>query len=134
MSRTSLNLPLVLKEEAEQLAGTQGVSLNQFIVWAVAEKVGSLKHRLDDPRYPRIAYRVGAAGRPEPVLRGTGIRVQTFVVASQSWKMSPAQIAEEYGVTKGQVEEALSFYETHRGEIEALLADEQHIEASASRA
>jgi uncharacterized protein (DUF433 family) len=134
MSRTSLHLPLVLKEEAEQLAGTQGVSLNQFIVWAVAEKVGSLKQRLDDPRFPRIAYRVGAAGRPEPVLRGTGIRVQTFVVAAQDWKMSPAQIAEEYGVTKAQVEEALSFYQTHRGEIEALLADEQHIEASASRA
>jgi uncharacterized protein (DUF433 family) len=134
MSRTSLNLPVVLKEEAEQLAGTQGVSLNQFIVWAVAEKVGSLKHRLDDPRFPRIAYRVGAAGRPEPVLRGTGIHVQTFVVAFQDWKMSPAQIAEEYGVTKAQVDEALSFYQIHQGEIEALLADEQHIEASASRA
>src|SRR2546423_200166 len=129
MSRTSLNLPLVFKEEAEHLAAPQGVSLNKFIVWAEAEKVASLNHRLDDPRFPRIAYRVGAAGRPEPVLRGTGIRVQTFVVAAQDWKMSPAQIAEEYGVTKAQVEEALSFYQTHRDEIEALLADEQHIEA-----
>jgi uncharacterized protein (DUF433 family) len=134
MTRTSLNLPLVLKEEAEQFADTQGVSLNQFIVWAVAEKVGSLKHRLDDPRFPRVAYRVGPAGRPEPVLRGTGIRVQTFVVAVQDWNMSPAQAAEDYGVTKAQVEEALSFYQEHRGEIEALLADEQHMEAISARA
>ena len=133
MSRTSLNLPVILKEEAEQLAVRQGVSLNQFILWAVAEKVGSLKQRLDDPRFPRISYRVGAAGRPEPVLRGTALHVETFVIAVREWGMSLAQAAEEYGVTRAQVEEALAFYEAHRGEIEASMAEEQQIEASASR-
>jgi predicted HicB family RNase H-like nuclease len=53
MSRYALNLPVQLKQEAEQWAAKQGVSLNQFILWAVAEKVGALKQQLDDvPRTP----------------------------------------------------------------------------------
>jgi len=131
MARASLNLPVLLKEEAEHLANRQGVSLNQFIVWAVAEKVGSLKQSLDDPRFPRISYRSGEAGRPEPVLRGTRIRVQTIVVATRDWGSSPAQVAEELGVPRAQIEEALAFYEAHRGEVDASLAEEQRIEASA---
>lgn len=131
MSRTSLNLPSLLKEEAEQFANRQGVSLNQFIVWAVAEKVGGLKQRLDDPRFPRVGYRVGAAGWPQPVLRGTGIRVQTVVIAAREWGLSPSQIAEEYGVGQAQVEEALAFYEAHRIEVEASIHEELQLEASA---
>ena len=49
MARYALNLPNQLKRDAEQLATEQGVSLNQFILWAVSEKVGSLKQQLDDP-------------------------------------------------------------------------------------
>ncbi len=73
MARYPLNLPVQLKEEAERRASDQGVSLNQFIMWAVAEKVGSLRQDLNDPAFPRITYRRGAAGQPLPVLRGTGI-------------------------------------------------------------
>jgi hypothetical protein len=51
MAQTTLNLPLELRDEAEQWAGRQGVSLDEFVVWAVAEKVGGLKQTLDDPRY-----------------------------------------------------------------------------------
>ena len=40
MARYSLNLPADLKSEAEKWAAEQGVSLNQFILWAVAERVG----------------------------------------------------------------------------------------------
>jgi len=49
MARYPLNLPLRLKQEAEKWAANQGVSLNQFILWSVAEKVGALKQDLDDP-------------------------------------------------------------------------------------
>jgi uncharacterized protein (DUF433 family) len=63
-----------------------------------------------------------------PVLRGTGIRVQTAVVAAQHWNLTPDQIAAEYGVTKAQVKEALAFYEAHRAEIDADLAVEQATE------
>ena len=85
MARYPLNLPVQLKKEAEQWAASQGVSLNQFIMWSVAEKVGALRHNLNDPDFPQITYRRGAAAVPTPVLRGTGIRVQTIVVAAQQW-------------------------------------------------
>jgi hypothetical protein len=41
--RYTVNLPLELKKEAEALGKRQGVSLNQFILWSVAEKVSALK-------------------------------------------------------------------------------------------
>src|SRR5688572_12526157 len=103
MSRYPLNLPTQLKQEAEQWASTQGVSLNQFILWAVAEKIGELKQQLDDPNFPQITYRRGASGRPVSVLRGTGIRVQTIVVANQNWNLSAEQIASEYDINQAQV-------------------------------
>jgi uncharacterized protein (DUF433 family) len=129
MSRYALNLPAQLKQEAEQWALKQGVSLNQFILWAVAEKVGALKQQLDDPNFPHITYRRGASGRPAPVLRNTGIRVQSLVVANQNWGLSAAQIATEYGVSKAQVKEALAFYGNHRHEIDIELTAEQALEA-----
>ncbi|HET9209727.1 MAG TPA: DUF433 domain-containing protein [Thermoanaerobaculia bacterium] len=125
MAPTELNLPSQLKQDAEELANRQGISLDQFIVWALAEKVGGLKQAIDDPRFPHVTYRRGAAGWPEPVLRGTGIRVQTIVVAHQVWRMAPPEIAADYELTPEQVTDALAFYEAHRGEIEASLADEQ---------
>lgn len=128
VARYPLNLPQQLKKDAEEWAARQGVSLNQFILWAIAEKVGSLGQDLDDPDFPRINYRRGSSGQPVPVLRGTGIRVQTIVVESQQWGLSPAEIAEEYGVTQAQVEEALSFFQTHRREIEISLAVEKDLE------
>lgn len=40
-SRVSLNLPASLKSAAERYAERDGVSLNQFISMALAEKVGA---------------------------------------------------------------------------------------------
>jgi uncharacterized protein (DUF433 family) len=130
MARYALNLPAQLKQEAEEWAREQGVSLNQFILWSVAEKVGALKQSLDDPAFPRITYRRGAAGQPVPVLRGTGIRVQTVVVAAQRWGMTPAQIAAEYDLSEAQVKEALAFYEAQGTVIDAGLEAEQSLEAA----
>ena len=59
---------------AETWARAQGVSLNQFILWAVSEKVGSLKQMLDDPAFPQVTYRRGTSGWPTPVLRGTTLQ------------------------------------------------------------
>lgn len=128
MARYPLSLPAQLKEEAEQYAAHQGVSLNQFILWSVAEKVGSLRQGLDDPAFPQIAYRRGAAGQPVPVLRGTGLRVQTVVAAARTWDMEPSQIAAEYGVPVAQVRQALAFYAVHQAEIDASLTAEQGLE------
>ena len=82
MARYPLNLPTGLKQEAEEWASQQGVSLNQFILWAVSEKVGALKQQMDDPAFPHVTYRRGASGWPAPVLRGTGIRVQALAYIS----------------------------------------------------
>ncbi|HEX2223131.1 MAG TPA: DUF433 domain-containing protein [Thermoanaerobaculia bacterium] len=128
MAENLLHLPTFLQEEARELAQRQGVSLDQFIVWAVAEKVGELKQSLDDPRFPHVTYRRGSAGRPTPVVRGTGIRVQTLVISAKDWQMSTAVIAENYDLTQEQVEGALAFYEAHRGEIESSIAEEVHLE------
>lgn len=41
-ARVSLNLPQSLKRAAEEFAAKDGVSLNQFIALALAEKVGAV--------------------------------------------------------------------------------------------
>lgn len=121
MARYPLNLPQDLKTQAELWAKRQGVSLNQFILWATAEKIGSLNNQLDDPAFPAITYRRGASGMPTPILRGTGIRVQTLLIAHEQWEMSPQIIAEEYNLTVRQVEDALGFAHAHRAEIESQI-------------
>ena len=126
MTRYALNLPNALKRDAERLAKEQGVSLNQFILWSVAEKVGALLQGLDDSNFPNVTYRRGASGALSPVLRGTGIRVQTIVIASEN--MSPAEIAEDYDLTVAQVQEALNFYKAHRAEIDAYIQAEAALE------
>ena len=129
MARYALSLPTQLKHEAEQWAAKQGVSLNQFILWAVAEKVGALNQQLDDPSYPQVTYRRGASGRPTPVLRGTAIRIQTVVVAAERWGMEPRKIAHEYGISEDQALAALAFYAAHGPEIDRAIAEEEALEA-----
>jgi len=127
MTRYALNLPAKLKQEAEEWALRQGVSLNQFIMWSVADKVASLQHGLDDPKFPGITYRRGASGGITSVLRGSGLRVQTLVVDAQHG-LSAEQIAKEYDLTVTRVKEAQAFYEAHRAEIDASIQAEQGLE------
>jgi hypothetical protein len=63
-TRYPLNLPTELKQAAARLAKQQGVSLNQFFLWSISEKVTELKTSIDDPRFPTITYRRGASGYP----------------------------------------------------------------------
>jgi uncharacterized protein (DUF433 family) len=134
MARYALNLPEKLKHKAEALAEQQGVSLNQFILWSVAEKVGELSTSMDDPAFPGITYRRGASGVPQPVLRGTALRVQTIALASQVWQMSAEEIASEYSLSQRHVEDCLRFYESHRAEMDLLIeADENLARAGVTR-
>ncbi|HET8669385.1 MAG TPA: DUF433 domain-containing protein [Candidatus Saccharimonadales bacterium] len=126
MTRYALNLPLALKRDAERLAKEQGISLNQFILWSVAEKVGALLQGLDDSNFPNVTYRRGASGFLSPVLRGTGIRVQTIATASEN--LSPAELAEDYDLTIAQVQEALNFYRVHQAEIDVFIQAEAALE------
>ncbi len=130
MAKYSFNLPSQLKQEAEKWAENQGVSLDEFILWAVAEKVGVLKEQLGRQTFPNIIYRRGASGQLLPILRGTNLRVQTVVVAARQWGLSPNEIAAEYSLSEAQVNEALAFYAAHRSEIDAAIAAEQALEAA----
>lgn len=129
MPRYPLNLPSELKREAEQWASEQGVSLNQFIMWAVAEKVGALNQGLDDPEFSLITYQRGASGIPTPYIRGTRIRVQTIAIAATIWGSDSKDIAQNYDLTGSQVEQALAFYSAHRQEIDQAIFQEQALEA-----
>ena len=132
MPPAAVHLPAEIREEAVQWADSHHVSLDQFVVWAVAEKVARLKRGLEDPRFPQVVYRMGAARWPTPVVRGTGIRVQTLVIAHRSWRMSASEIADEYDLTESQVRNALAFYEAHRQEIDAAIESEDRIELTAA--
>jgi uncharacterized protein (DUF433 family) len=124
MKAYALNLPDRLKQEVEQLAQNQGISLDQFVLWAVTEKVGTLK-----ASFSLIAYRQGASGQIFPVIKGTGVRVQTLTIAAHKWGMSAAQIADEYDLYEEQVTEALRFYAVNKERVDLAIASEQELEA-----
>jgi len=130
MARYSLNLPIQLKHQAEKWAKLQGVSLNQFILWAVSEKIGNLDSQLDDPRFPHVVYRRSVSGQPVAKIRGTNIRVQTIVIANRDWGLSVPQIAENYDLAESQIEDVIAFYQAHRQEIDAAIAAEEEWEKS----
>lgn len=131
MARYPLNLPQQLKQDAESLAQQQGISLNQFILWATAEKVGALNQQLDDSQYPLITYRRGATGVPVPVVRGSGIRVQAIAVARHDWGMEKAELAVEYDLNPAQIDAALAFYDAHQAEINGQINLEAQLTATA---
>src|SRR3972149_4345631 len=108
MTRYALNLPIDLKQEAEQIAKKQGVSLNQFIMWSVSEKVATMRQQLDDPKFPLITYRRGGSGIPRPVIRGTAIHVQR-IVQWINFGETPQKVAADYNLDLKQVQEAQSF-------------------------
>ncbi len=112
------------------MATLQGISFDQFILWAVAEKVATLKQRNDDRTFPEITYVRGASGELVPVLRGTWLRVQTVVIAAPKWGFSPNLIVAEYDLSEAQVKDVLAFYAVHFQEIDASIAAEQIIEAT----
>ncbi len=130
MASYSVNLPLQLQQQVEQCAKRQGIPLDEFILWAVTEKVAVLQHQFHDPSFPHITYRQGASGHPISVIRGTGIRVQTIVIATHQWGMSSNQLAEEYGLTETQIKDALRFYIAHQSEIDSAIAAEQELEVA----
>lgn len=54
-----MNLPPQLQQEVEKWALSQGISLEQFILQAIAEKVSDLNRRQPDestPEQPRVYY------------------------------------------------------------------------------
>lgn len=127
MTRYALNLPVDLKQEAEALAKKQGVSLNQFIMWSVSEKVATMRNQLDDPQFPLITYRKGGSGDYSPVIRGTAIHVKTLILWIRFGE-NPQKVADNYHLDIKQVQEAQAFYKAHKPEIDADIEEENELE------
>jgi uncharacterized protein (DUF433 family) len=126
--RYSLNLPVDLKREAEQVAEQQGISLNQMILWSLTEKVTSLKGKLNDPNFPSIVYKLDTENQLVPIIRSKGIRVQTIAIAFHRWDESVADIAKEYDLNQTVVKEALSFYLSHKSAVDSLINENNTLE------
>lgn len=60
-----------------------------------------------------------------PVLRGTGLRVQTVVIDVHQIGMTPADVAAEYDLPEARIIEALAFYAARRTKIDANIAAEE---------
>lgn len=60
----------------------------------------------------------------EPIIRGTGVPVQTIVVLTRQG-LTPEQIVEEYEgiLTLAEVHDALGYYYDHPGEIEQYITE-----------
>jgi len=129
MTSDSFNLPPLLRQKAQRYAASLGVSLEQFIVSAVAEKVEILTEHQEYLVFPELTYRRGASGLAVPIVHGTGLRVQTLAIASQQWGLSAEQIAAEYDLSEAQVNAALAFYAVHQQEIDEAIASEVALES-----
>ncbi|MHC5824205.1 MAG: DUF433 domain-containing protein [Nostoc sp.] len=130
MISDSFNLPPLLRQKAQRCAASLGISLEQFIVSVVAEKVEILTEDHEYPVFPELTYRRGASGLAVPILHGTGLRVQTLAIASQQWGLSAEQIAAEYDLSEAQVNAALAFYAVHQQEIDQAIASEVALESA----
>ena len=98
-------------------------------VEALTQKVEGLIAERKKPTlsttYAHIARVQGVKGG-EPIIRGTGITVQTIVVLTQHG-LTPEQIIEEYEgiLTLAQVHDALGYYYDHPGEIKQYITENQ---------
>ncbi|MDY6805304.1 MAG: DUF433 domain-containing protein [Cyanobacteriota bacterium] len=128
MSAYSLKLPSQLREAATKRASLQGISLEQFILNAISDKLAAEEEFFNQPNFPEIIYIRGTSGFMVPVLKGTRIRIQTLAIAKKRWNLSEEQIAEEYNLSLDRVRQALLFYSEFREEIEEAIANEQTIE------
>ncbi len=129
MTQYSLKLPPKLQQEAEKYATVQGITLDNLIIWAIAEKIGSLKQSLEDNNFPDIVYYSNQEGGMIPKLRGTNIQVKTLVVAVKNWQLTYQKVADEYGISEEQVNNVMAFYEQHRQEIDTAIATDKVLES-----
>lgn len=98
----------------------------------VRRELGSLKNSVDQLGQvirPKTAtthahiVRIPGVHGGRPVVRGTGVSVQTIVEQSQLGR-SPQQIVEDFEdvLTLAQVYDALSYYYEHQAEIDLCIA------------
>lgn len=119
-----------LQEQVLQLPLKDRWQLVQQLLGSIQQETLGTDFPLDDEQaFPQIQYRTGASGQANASIKGTGIRVQTIVVANIEWAWDVGKIAEEYDLSTTQVSEALRFYEAYKAEIDDAIAAEVVLEA-----
>ncbi|WP_222930809.1 hypothetical protein [Allochromatium palmeri] len=101
MANYALRLPESLFAYARQVAEEEGVSMNQFFVTAIAEKVSARK---TEAYFRERQARGDLASRPVPMFRprrGIGStrrfrRYETEQAASPNWREKPPALAVRY--------------------------------------
>jgi uncharacterized protein (DUF433 family) len=97
----------------------------EILTQQVEELAAERKRPVLSTTHPHIVRVQGVKGA-EPIIRGTGVTVQTIVALNRQG-LTPEQIVEEYEgiLTLAEVHDALGYYYDHPGEIEQYIAENQ---------
>ena len=122
-----------LQEQVLQLPLKDRWQLVQQLLSSIQqETLGAGLPLNDEQAFPKIQYCTGTSGQANASIKGTGIRVQTIVIANTDWAWDVNKLAEEYGLSPAQVSEALRFYKAHKTEIDDAISSEIALEAAAT--
>ncbi|MBT9316254.1 DUF433 domain-containing protein [Leptothoe spongobia] len=124
-----------LQERVLQLPLQDRWQLVQQLLGSIQQETLEIGLPLNDEQaFPQIQYWTGTSGQANASIKGTGIRVQTIVIANTEWAWDVNKIAEEYDLSPAQVAEALRFYEAHKAEINDAISSGVALEAAAIHA
>ena len=62
-----------------------------------------------------------------PVVAGTSLEISVIAIARVVHEQNPEEIAEDFGLTLSQVYAALSYYYSHKVEIDASIRERQEL-------
>ncbi len=118
-----------LQDQVLQLPLRDRWQLVQYLLSSIQQE--TLNIDLPDAAFPQIELRVGSSDLAQTIIKGTGVRVQTIVIANADWGWDVGKIAEEYSLSSDQVAAALMFYEVHKTKIDGVIASEVALETAA---
>lgn len=81
--------------------------------------------------HPLVQFRTGAAGRREPHLTGTRLKVRDVIATAQGHRGDIAATADYFGIAPALVEAAITYYADFTEEVDR---DAEHAHAIADRA
>lgn len=96
----------------DEVAATTGESRN-----ALVERL--LREALRIEQHPLIRFRTGAAGRREPLLVGTRLKVRQIIATLRGSNNDPVEAAEYFSVPRSVVDAAIAYYADYRAEVDA---------------
>lgn len=87
-----------------------------------------LREALRIEQHPLIRFRTGAAGRREPLLVGTRLKVRQIIATLRHSDNDVAAAADYLSVPRALVDAAIAYYADYRAEVDADATGAQQIE------